>query len=305
MQTKALFEVAWSELAELRLQPFWISVFKRCFGTLQAQVQAQAMAVVDRLGGEVTLVYSRTFIDEVPVVVNSGSHRRSASQPPAVTHLETASDAMIEEESLRGYVQSLGTSSMHRLADVVTAKAPTHGEEAVVDKAGDHPVVFVAAASCGSRGHPHLCKRPCIYIASGNCAVGAQCKYCHMPHADRPAKLDKQQRTRFNSMGKRDALLLLQSILTMSATTNGFLHLAKDILDLVAKEAMKHDAVEEVSSESAKRRLERVLVRMPFHQLALLSVSKANRGEFGELMVPCIEKLTDDLEAARNIELKA
>ncbi|CAE7486477.1 unnamed protein product [Symbiodinium sp. CCMP2456] len=125
-----------------------------------------------------------------------------------------------------------------------------------------------------------------------------------MPHADRPPKLDKQQRAKFNSMGKRDALLLIQSILTMNATTNGFLHLAKDILDLVAKEAMKHNAVEEASSESAHRRLERVLVRMPFHQLALLSVSKANRAEFGEVMVPCIEKLTDDLETARNIDLK-
>jgi len=249
-------------------------------------------------------VYSRTFIDEVPVVVNSGSHRRSVSQPPAVTHLETASDAMNEEESLRGYVQSLGTASMHRLADVVAATAPTRKEEAVVDKAGDHPVAFASAASCGSRGHPDLCKRPCIYYVSGNCTAAAQCNFCHMPHADRPPKLDKQQRAKFNSMGKRDALLLIQSILTMNATTNGFLHLAKDILDLVAKEAMKHNAVEEASSESARRRLERVLVRMPFHQLALLSVSKANRAEFGEVMVPCIEKLTDDLETARNIELK-
>ncbi|CAE7794179.1 unnamed protein product [Symbiodinium sp. CCMP2456] len=259
------------------------------------------MAVFDRIGGEVTLVYSRTFIDEVPVVANSGSHRRSVSQPPGVTHLETASDAMIEEESLRGYVQSLGTSSMHRLADVVAATAPTRKEEAVVDKAGDHPVAFASAASCGSRGHPDLCKRPCIYYVSGNCTAAAQCNFCHMPHADGFPTLDKQQRTKLNLMGKREALLLLQSILKMNARMNGFLHLAKDILDLVAKEAMKHDAVEEVTFECA-RRLERVLVRMPFRQLALVSVSKANRGEFRELMVTRIEQLADDLEAMRNIE---
>ncbi|CAE7310171.1 unnamed protein product, partial [Symbiodinium necroappetens] len=108
-------------------------------------------------------------------------------------------------------------------------------------------------------------------------------------------------RTKLHLMGKREALLLLQSILRMNAKANGFLHLAKDILDLVAKEAMKHDAVEEVTFECA-RRLERVLVRMPFRQLALVSVSKANRGAFRELMVTCIERLADDLGAMRNIE---
>ena len=252
------------------------------------------MAVFDRIGAEVNLVYSRTFIDEVPRVAKPGTHRRSVSLPPPMTHLETASDAMIEEETLRGYVQSLGTSGMHSPADVSTATAPPEGEEA-------NPAVSVAEASCGSKGHPDLCKRACIYFVSGKCTVGAQCNYCHMPHADRPAKLDKQQRGKFNLMGKREALVLLQRILTTSATTNGFLQLAKDILDLVANEAMRHDAVEDTTSESAQRRLERVLVRMPFHQLALLSVSKANRGEFRELMVTCIEKLSDDLEAARSI----
>jgi len=262
------------------------------------------MAVVDRIVADVTLVYRRTFIDEASVVVSSGTHRRSVSQPPPVTHLETASDAMTEEETLRGYVQSLGTSSMHRLSDVGTGTAPPDGEEAVGEKAGDHPSVFAAASSCGSRGHPDLCKRACIYFVAGKCTVGAQCNYCHMPHADRPPKLDKQQRAKFNLMGKHEALLLLERILAMNAATNGFLQLAKDILDLVATEAMQHDALEEATSESAQRRLERVLVRMPFHQLALLSVSKANRGEFGERMVKCIEKLTDDLEAVRNSDLK-
>ncbi|CAE7891459.1 unnamed protein product, partial [Symbiodinium microadriaticum] len=77
---------------------------------------------------------------------------------------------------------------------------------------------------------------------------------------------------------------------------NGFLHLARDTLDLVEEEAMKHDATEVTSSEAVYRRLDRVLVRMSFHQLALLAVSKADCSEFGEIMVTSLEKLTDDLE---------
>mmetsp|Transcript_74411 Transcript_74411/g.174596 ORF Transcript_74411/g.174596 Transcript_74411/m.174596 type:complete len:262 (-) Transcript_74411:32-817(-) len=260
------------------------------------------MGVFDREGDEVTFVYSRTFIDEVPMMVKPGSIRRSVSQPPPMTPLQTASDAIIEEESLRGYVQSLGTSSMHRFADVGTGTAPHDGEEAVVEKAGD-PAVFVAAASCGSRGHPDLCKRACIYFVSGNCTAGAQCNFCHMPHADSPQTLEKQFRTKFNLMGKREALLLLEKTLTKKAATNGFLQLAKDILDLVATEAMEHDALAEAAFDPIQRRFERVLVRMPFRQLALLTVSKANRDEFREPMVTCIEKLADDLQAKRNLEL--
>ena len=262
----------------------------RC-GTSQPKL---AMAVFDRIGAEVTFVYSRTFIDEAPMVVESGSHRRSVSQPPAMMRLETACEAMTEEETLRGYVQSLGTSRMHSLAN--------GGSETVV---AAHREVALAEASCGSRGHPDLCKRPCIYIVAGTCTTGAQCNYCHMPHADRPAKLDKQQRQKFNMMSMREALLMLHRILTSNASMNGFLPLAKESLDLVAEEAMKHATGEETTSESAQRRLERVLVRMPFHQLALLCVSKANRSEFGELMVTCVEKLTDDLEARREIDPKA
>ncbi|CAE7942469.1 strG [Symbiodinium sp. KB8] len=255
------------------------------------------MAVFDRIGAEVTFVYSRTFIDEAPMVVVSGTHRRSSSEPAPRTRLDAAFDAMTEEETLRGYVQSLGTSRTHRSVADAGEKVVAHREVAFAEPASR------AEASCGSRGHPDLCKRPCIYFVAGKCTTGEQCNYCHMPHGDRPAKLDKQQRQKFNLMGMREALLMLHRILTSNAAMNGFLPLAKESLDLVAEEAMKHPTGEETTSESAQRRLERVLVRMPFHQLALLCVSKAlaNRSDFGELMVACIEKLTDDLEAYRGL----
>jgi len=259
------------------------------------------MAFLDGIGAEmtvgVTFVYSRTFIVEVPVL-ESGTPRRSVSQPPPTTRLETAYDAMTEEEALRGYVRSLGTSSIRNICPDVGAglHAPRRHE------AADRLANFWQE-SCGSRGHPDLCKRPCIYLVAGKCTSGINCSYCHMEHKDRPAKLDKQQRHKFNLMGMREALLMLQGMLTSSAKENGFLPLAGDTLDLVEKEARKHDVTEVRSSEAVYRRLERVLVRMPFHQLALLAVSKADSSEFGELMVTSIEKLTEDLERRRKADL--
>ena len=39
----------------------------------------------------------------------------------------------------------------------------------------------------GSRGHPELCKRPCVHMAKkGPCPGGSGCGYCHLPH--RPAR---------------------------------------------------------------------------------------------------------------------
>ncbi|CAE7041973.1 ANKRD50 [Symbiodinium sp. CCMP2592] len=188
------------------------------------------------------------------------------------------------------YAQSLDTSRIHSLAD--------GGRETVL--AAHSPP---EEASCGSRGHPHLCKRPCLFLVRGRCSNGAQCNCCHMPHARRPAMLMRRShRQEFNLMGKREALLMLHRILTSNADRNGFLPLAKESLDLVAEEAMKHATGEETTSDYAQLRLERVLVRMPFRQLAFLSVSKANCREFGELMVTCVEKLTDDFEARREID---
>ncbi|CAE7692169.1 strG [Symbiodinium sp. CCMP2592] len=260
------------------------------------------MAFLDGIGAEmtveVTFVYNRTFIVEAPVLKESGTYRRSVSQPPPTTRLETACDAMTEEETLRGYVRSLGISSMRSICPDVgeSLHAPRR------HKAADRPVVFWQE-SCGSRGHPDLCKRPCIYFVAGKCTTGMHCSYCHMEHNDRPAKLDKQQRHKFNLMGMREALLMLHGMLTSSAKENGFLPLARNTLGLVEEEAMKHDVTEVTSSEAVYRRLERVLVRMPFHQLALLAVSKADSSEFGELMVTSIEKLTDDLEDRRKAGL--
>ena len=187
------------------------------------------------------------------------------------------------------------------MKDFGTAMTGMGADEVEAPEALGSGQVAATLASCGSRGHPHLCRRPCIYFVAGKCETGARCNYCHMSHEGRPAKMDKQQRQKFSAMGLREGLLMIHRLLTATATECSFLPLAKDLLDLVAEEAQAHQETEEVVAEAMQRRLERVLARMPFHQLALLAGAKASRSDFGRKVVACVEKLTDDLEAAANL----
>lgn len=67
-----------------------------------------------------------------------------------------------------------------------------------------------AAGSIGSLAHPHLCSRPCLYFASGQCVNGGECGFCHLPHPRREAHLDKKYREILRAMlpGRASALLL-------------------------------------------------------------------------------------------------
>ncbi|CAE7242564.1 unnamed protein product [Symbiodinium natans] len=52
----------------------------------------------------------------------------------------------------------------------------------------------LAHCNPGSRGHPALCKRPCVYISTqGVCQLGDACEYCHFQHR-KVKSLDKRQR---------------------------------------------------------------------------------------------------------------
>jgi len=52
----------------------------------------------------------------------------------------------------------------------------------------------------GSRGHPDLCIRPCLYYVQGNCTNGSQCSFCHLPHPKRPVRFDKLHRESLKRM---------------------------------------------------------------------------------------------------------
>ncbi|CAJ1338438.1 unnamed protein product [Effrenium voratum] len=88
--------------------------------------------------------------------------------------------------------------------------------------------------SCGSLGHPELCRRPCIYVATGECLNGDACSYCHMPHMEKVPKLDKRQRGIVQSLSRSELLALVLKFCRPKARRFGP---AREILSLLKEEA--------------------------------------------------------------------
>jgi len=86
----------------------------------------------------------------------------------------------------------------------------------------------------GSRGHPFLCRRPCVHIVrSGSCANGDSCSYCHFPHEAR-SKLDNRQRAMCEAMPKKQFLSVLTEMLASQGTK--IPGQGRDILSVLKKE---------------------------------------------------------------------
>ncbi|OLP94565.1 hypothetical protein AK812_SmicGene23398 [Symbiodinium microadriaticum] len=75
----------------------------------------------------------------------------------------------------------------------------------------------LTAKNQGSRGHPFLCRRPCVHIlCSGSCFNGDACSYCHFPHEAR-SKLDSRQRVMSEAMPKAQLLFVVRELLEKQA----------------------------------------------------------------------------------------
>ena len=71
--------------------------------------------------------------------------------------------------------------------------------------------------SAGSIGHPVLCKRPCVHVATGSsCVAGAACDFCHFAH-NRASWLDRQHRNTLQAICKVDFLLVTLQLLKKKA----------------------------------------------------------------------------------------
>ena len=71
--------------------------------------------------------------------------------------------------------------------------------------------------SAGSLGHPVLCKRPCVHVATGrSCVASADCDFCHFSHK-RVSWLDKQHRHTLQAISKVDFLLVTLQLLKQKA----------------------------------------------------------------------------------------
>ncbi|CAE7256599.1 unnamed protein product [Symbiodinium natans] len=68
----------------------------------------------------------------------------------------------------------------------------------------------------GSRGHPELCRRPCVFVGHGSCQAGLDCRFCHFTH-DRGFRPSKRLRNKMRGLNVPSILLLLRNGLQMKA----------------------------------------------------------------------------------------
>ncbi|CAJ1404495.1 unnamed protein product [Effrenium voratum] len=134
------------------------------------------------------LRYYLTFIDEVPEAPSR--LRRAASCERA--HVGQEEHELCEQVA--------------RLADRAALLTP------LTRLALPRPAA-AAPAQALSRGHPELCRRPCVHFARQGCPQGADCVYCHLPHPERAVSLDKRSRELVAALAPRSLLALLLPLL--------------------------------------------------------------------------------------------
>eukprot|EP00438_Fugacium_kawagutii_P021666 Skav223794 [mRNA] locus=scaffold575:482831:485609:+ [translate_table: standard] len=160
-----------------------------CCKAQQVDLQYRAMA----------LRYLNTFLDEEPVLELSG---RSKSWPQLrIDPLEARDEA---EKNAAQYVAELNRAAVAAVqvapAEVmamvpVVADVSQDAEESATVLEAAHP-----SFSPGSRGHPFLCRRPCVRLAKGGCEAGAACGFCHHNDHARLKSFDRQQRKQLQNM---------------------------------------------------------------------------------------------------------
>ena len=162
------------------------------------------------------LRYLRTFIDE------ESSHGVVLSRNPSCPNLGVQiTDEKEEKQWLSDYVTGLEVKSQ-TLTPVVPAQEEIPEEMPVVPEVPEGDQVQIQqsdaatlqpAVGNGSRGHPFLCRRPCVRLAKGNCHMGDACGYCHHQTHHRFASFDKRQRVHLHSM---DTFSCVMQILSYS-----------------------------------------------------------------------------------------
>ncbi|CAJ1420534.1 unnamed protein product, partial [Effrenium voratum] len=222
--------------------------------------------------------YYLTFIDET-CAPESGARRRAQSAPLARTFRDLLPAAFNEEEESRKHVAATLTKRARDLRKPAAARVPD---------------------STGSRGHPEICRRPCVHMAKGSCKDGAGCAFCHLPHTTPLVNLNKQLRLQ---LGKMDETQLLSVVIPhfreRFAPSGDESRLGQDFVQVLQQELERRSGFS-ASQEPAKenQKLDEQMRRMSLTGLFGLLGSK----RFKEDHIPQLAKeVLENLRAARAI----
>ncbi|CAJ1349367.1 unnamed protein product [Effrenium voratum] len=228
------------------------------------------------------LEYRRTFITALEEPREPEPQRRASSLPP------TPSAPLVQawEWELQGYVAELAQA-----ADGL--RQPSEDLEEQPEDSPEGSAAMDVDNSLGSRGHPDLCRRPCIYHRSGYCVQGADCGFCHLDHEGRAPKLDKKQREIIRSLNKAQVLATMLYYLR----TYQKLELRADFLRLVERELWAQNKTESEAlaeiPEKDRRRLHKTLARMSCSGLLGLASPEQAGAAFRQCLADATERLRE------------
>ena len=145
----------------------------------------------------------------------------------------------------------------------------------------------------GNIGHPYACIKPCVYLLKGgSCAAGSGCDYCHLPHDMGPIKPNKMQRQRLRQMTDGERLSVCLPQIWRQALHRNLLPQATSVLRLLEAEFRKMGSP---SSPQDIPGLDKVLARMSFVQLVLLSMNNVPPDELRDALAQLRLKLPPSL----------
>eukprot|EP00440_Ansanella_granifera_P061159 gb/GFBE01066299.1/.p1 GENE.gb/GFBE01066299.1/~~gb/GFBE01066299.1/.p1 ORF type:complete len:300 (+),score=62.76 gb/GFBE01066299.1/:1-900(+) len=163
-----------------------------------------------------------------------------------------------------------------------------------------------AAPNGGSVGHPEICRRPCMFLASGSCMNGFACGYCHLPHTEKPVHLDKRQRELITKLSRARMLELITRHVRARAAKKNMLDDASELLCIMQDWTRQEITNEDIPThKKILAKLDHVLGKMNIAGLvghALRCCSQ--EGEFLERVSGAMQRMRSKLASA-DLQLEA
>ncbi|CAE7616074.1 PGC [Symbiodinium natans] len=215
------------------------------------------------------LHYRRTFLDTDEEPWHS-PRLRPASCPPN----RAQRDAEEEEES---------ESQKHYLDRVVREASQ-----------------FLPRFSRGSVGHPEVCRRPCVYLATGHCAHREACLYCHAEHDGPRARPDKKQRALLQGLMDHEVVDIVLPHLQARAEmpelqgkAYQLLFLVEGLQPLMSPSGSSSSPTSSPSvspmADGKLKSLNKTLQRMTFSSLVTLMCESFAEGNFRDQLLQSLE----------------
>ncbi|CAJ1402552.1 unnamed protein product [Effrenium voratum] len=198
--------------------------------------------------GTTQLEFRHTFLSVPEEPARHGSARlRSRSEPVGESEpLEAAVEFLHSLLQWQAYASSL-PRRLQRFGQPEEERSSSDGSQAGEERSSDgdvgnpgEPCPDEAAPleSIGSLGHPDLCRSACVFVIASTCYNGANCPYCHLPHDEKRAKLDKRQRGWLRELSEAQLLPILLQHLRARAENKGFAQQADGLIRLLAEPRM-------------------------------------------------------------------